>query len=259
MERKPLSRQFFQRSAFTLAAALGVPALGASSTVAEPSSAVAPTASAKPAKSAKSAKSATTAIQVAATVQSFYDQTKDVSARFRQTYVHKLYNRTERSKGQVTFKKPGKMRWDYDKPNGKVIVADGKRVLVYEPGQEGETAQVIEQQVEAAQLPQAMAFLMGTGRLETDFNFRLLDPEQKRFKTGHILELRPKRPTPHYTKILFYVASGEKVRGLVRGLVIIDSNGNRNRFDFSKLRFNGQVTDSTFGWQPPAGTRRVKM
>ena len=45
-------------------------------------------------------------------VQTFYDQTKDVSADFFQTYVNKLYDRTDRSQGHVVFKKPGKMRWD---------------------------------------------------------------------------------------------------------------------------------------------------
>ena len=64
---------------------------------------------------------------VAATVQSFYEQTKDVSASFYQTYVNKLYQRTDRTSGRVVFKKPGKMRWDYDKPNGKVIVSNGSR------------------------------------------------------------------------------------------------------------------------------------
>ena len=58
---------------------------------------------------------------VAAAVQAFYDQTKDVSAAFHQTYVNKLYQRTDRSSGHVVFKKPGMMRWDYDKPNGCLL------------------------------------------------------------------------------------------------------------------------------------------
>src|SRR3954452_18407250 len=76
---------------------------------------------------------------VAAAVQAFYDQTSDVSASFFQTYINKLYGRTDRSQGHVVFKKPGMMRWDYDQPNGKVIVSNGKKLLVYEPGdQRGE-------------------------------------------------------------------------------------------------------------------------
>lgn len=195
---------------------------------------------------------------VAAAVQAFYDQTTDVSAGFYQTYVNKLYQRTDRSSGHVLFKKPGKMRWDYDKPNGKIIVSNGSTLRVYEPGEDGDSGQVIEQAITQAQLPQAMAFLMGTGRLEDDFTFRLLDAKREGYPSGDVLELRPKQPTPHYERILFYVERTAALRGLVRRILIIDANGNRNRFDFSKLKFNSGVADQTFEWQPPQGTRRVQ-
>ncbi len=196
---------------------------------------------------------------VAASVQSFYDQTTDVRASFYQTYVHKLYKRTDRSKGTVVFKKPGKMRWDYAKPNGKVIVSNGKRLTIYEPGDEGDKGQVIDKAITQDQLPQAMAFLMGTGRLEEDFTFRLLDAKKQGYARGHVLELRPKEPTPHYDRLLFYVEKSDALKGLVRRLLIIDRDGNRNRFDFSKLKFNTKVTERSFNWKPPAGTRRVNM
>ncbi len=196
---------------------------------------------------------------VAARVQSFYDQTTDVSASFYQTYVNRLYKRTDRSKGQVVFKKPGKMRWDYAQPNGKVIVASGEKLLVYEPGDDGGKGQVIEQKVSAAQLPKAMAFLMGNGRLEDDFSFRLLDAKKEGYPTGDVLELRPRTPTPHYDRILFYVESTPQLRGLVRRLLIVDANGNRNRFDFTSLKFNSKVSEAYFQWRPPAGTRRINM
>jgi outer membrane lipoprotein carrier protein len=151
------------------------------------------------------------------------------------------------------------MRWDYAQPNGKVITSDGKRLLVYEPGENGESGQVVEQAIGQAQLPQALSFLMGTGRLETDFTFRLLDAKGEGFPSGDVLELRPKVATPHYDRIVFYVERTPALRGLVRRLLIVDSNGNRNRFDFSELKFNTGVAATLFEWRPPAGTRRVEM
>src|SRR5688572_15655519 len=71
--------------------------------------------------------------QVALSVQAFYDQTKSVEAEFHQTYYNRLYDRYDRSQGTVKFQKPGKMRWDYAAPNGKIIVSNGKRLSVYEP------------------------------------------------------------------------------------------------------------------------------
>ena len=192
-------------------------------------------------------------------MQAFYDQTRDVSASFHQTYVNKLYKRTDRSSGKVVFKKPGMMRWDYAQPNGKVIASTGKSLTVFEPGEGGEPGQVIEQTIAQAQLPQALAFLMGTGKLEADFTFRLLDAATEGFTTGDVLELRPKTPTPHFDRILFYVERAAAVRGLVRRILIIDSSGNRNRFDFSGLKFNTNVDGTPFKYTPPAGTRKVEM
>src|SRR5262245_58924880 len=63
-------------------------------TLAQPSGAPAPVA----------AEAADPARDVARAVQAFYDQTRDVSASFHQTYVNKLYKRTDRSTGRVVFK-----------------------------------------------------------------------------------------------------------------------------------------------------------
>ena len=157
------------------------------------------------------------------------------------------------------FKKPGMMRWDYDQPNGKVIVSNGKKLLVYEPGDEGEKGQVLEQQISSAQLPQALAFLMGTGRLQNDFTFRMLDAKREGYAAGDVLELKPKRPTPHFVRLLFYVERTPELRGLVRRLLIIDSDGNRNRFDFSAIKLNGNAAAKQFDFTAPNGTRKVAM
>lgn len=195
-----------------------------------------------------------------AAVQTFYEQTRDVSADFHQTYVNKLYDRTDKSHGHVVFKKPGKMRWDYAKPNGKVIVASSGKLTVYEPGDEPtDKGQVIQQNFAQAELPQAMSFLLGTGKLAEDFDAKALDAAKEGFANGQVLELRPKKPSPHYDRLLFYVDTSAAVRGLVRRLVIIDASGNRNRFDFTGLKFNSGVTDATFEWVPPADARRVQL
>jgi outer membrane lipoprotein carrier protein len=191
-------------------------------------------------------------------VQSFYERTSTISARFNQTYFHKLYNRTDRSRGAVVFKKPGKMRWDYDRPNGKVIVSDGAELTVFEPGEAGQSGQVYEQPLDDSQLPQAFSFLTGGGRLEQDFTFRLLDSARQGFVEGYVLELRPRAPSPHYERILFYVAKrdGQPV-GVVRRVLIVDATGNRNRFDFEELDFNSAIPDARFQFRVPAGTRSI--
>lgn len=197
------------------------------------------------------------AATVAAWVQRFYDQTQTMNSRFTQRYRNRVYARTDVSRGRVRFKKPGMMRFDYDQPNGKVIVSDGRRFLVYEP-LEGGAGQYYEQEMSEAQLPTALSFLTGTGRLDQDFTFRLLDPARASFPQGQVLELRPRTPTPQYTRVVLFVDDDAARRGVVHRVMIVDSANNTNRFDFEEQQFNRDVPDSTFRFRPPAGARRIE-
>jgi outer membrane lipoprotein carrier protein len=195
-------------------------------------------------------------------VQAFYDQTKTLQAEFEQTRYTRLYDRYDRAKGKVVFKKPGMMRWDYAQPNGQVFVSDGKKLLIYQPPEEGEKrGQLIERALDQDQLPSAFSFLTGAGDLDEDFEVRLLEHSGDKFKDGYVLQLIPRRPTPNYEQLVFYVRtlnSNGKRAGIVQRVLIIDAAGNRNRFDFSKIKFNRDVPDKRFSYRPPRGTERVR-
>ena len=194
-------------------------------------------------------------------VQSFYDQTKTLQAEFEQTRYTRLYDRYDRAQGKVVFKKPGKMRWDYAQPNGQVFVSNGKKLLIYQPPEEGEKkGQLIERPVDEDQLPSAFSFLLGSGKLDEDFEVRLLEHDNEKFKDGYVLQLIPRKPTPNYEQLVFYVRTltqGGKRAGVVQRVLIIDSAGNRNRFDFSKIKFNRDVPDKRFSYRAPKGTEVV--
>jgi len=198
---------------------------------------------------------------VVALVQSFYDQTKTLQAEFRQTRYTRLYDRYDRAEGKVVFKKPGMMRWDYAQPNGQVFVSDGKKLLVYQPPEDGEKhGQLIERALGEDQLPSAFSFLIGGGNLEKDFEVRLLEHDNAQFEGGYILQLIPRKPNPNYEQLVFYVrtlSDGGKLAGVVQRVLIIDATGNRNRFDFSQFKFNRDVSDKRFHYRPPRGTEKV--
>lgn len=191
-----------------------------------------------------------TADEVAQRIQGFYDRTTDFQADFVQVSRNRLYGE-ERRNGRVMFSKPGRMRWNYAAPSGDVIVSDGRTLWAYQ----ADERQAVQQQLGQSQLPTAIAFLAGTGRLTDSFTFRLLDANQFRFPQGHVLELRPTTPQPSYERIIFYVdrASFQVVR-----TAVIDAQGNQNRFDFSNPRVNTNVPEATFQWTPPAGTSIVR-
>jgi outer membrane lipoprotein carrier protein len=188
--------------------------------------------------------------QIAARVQAFYNQTKTFQAHFKQEYYIKMHDKRETSEGQVAFEKPGKMSWNYDEPNGNRVVSNGQELKVYQPAMQ----QMFVQPVNKSQYPAALSFLMGQGQLTSEFDLRLLDPATVKFSGGWVLEGTPKAPTPAYQKVLLYVDSAT---AQVRRVLIVDAQGNRNRFDFDNPLVNTPVPPGSFTFTPPAGTQIV--
>jgi len=192
-----------------------------------------------------------TAEEIANRVQAFYDSTSTFRANFKQTYTIKVQNVTKVSTGKVVFQKPGKMSWSYDAPNGNRVVSDGNTIKVYEK----ENEQMYEMSVAKSQYPAALAFLMGKGQLTKDFTLRLLDPATMKFEGGYVLEGTPTDPTPAYQKMLLYV---DAQTNQVRRALILDAQGNRNRFDFEAPAVNLPVQAGEFDFTPPPGTKVIK-
>lgn len=184
-------------------------------------------------------------------VQAFYDKTTSFQSEFSQEFFVKSHNVRKESKGKVTFAKPGKMDWDYANPAGNRVVSDGTLLRVYE----AQNKQMFEQAVNASQYPAALSFLTGQGSLTGAFNFEMFTGASMNFPGGDVLVGTPKQPTPAYTKVLFYVDSATSQ---VRRVLIVDGQGNRNRFDFENPKVNVQVAANQFTFTPPAGTQVIR-
>lgn len=189
--------------------------------------------------------------EVAVKVQAFYDKTTTFSSDFTQEFFVKSHNVKKQSKGRVTFSKPGKMHWAYDEPKDNRVVSDGSILKVYEASNK----QMFEQNVDKSQYPAALSFLVGGGKLNEIFTFDLFDGKDMNFPGGQVLVGTPKQPTPAYTKVLFYVDSQT---AQVRRVLIVDGQGNRNRFDFANPRVNEAVKEDLFKFSPPAGTQIIR-
>jgi outer membrane lipoprotein carrier protein len=188
--------------------------------------------------------------QAVACVQWVYDQSRTFQASFQQVFTVKAYATEKRSDGHVVFQKPGKMLWTYNNPQNNRVVSDGSLIKVYEANNQ----QMYEQAIDKSQYPAALSFLTGTGRLSDTFDFELQPGDQYHFTGGYVLVATPKLPTAAYSKVLFYV---DTATSQVRRVMIVDGQGNRNRFDFSDPQFNVPVPPDTFRFTPPPGTTVV--
>lgn len=178
-------------------------------------------------------------------VQAFYQQTTDFKARFAQTYVNKAFARTQTSGGRVFFKKPGRMRWDYDPPNPKLLISDGTTLWVYEP----QESQAFKRALKTSQLPVALTFMSGQGKLEDEFTGAALPPPDA---TSWLLALTPKHGTGDYQSVQLQV---DRKTFAVTASTVVDPVGNTNTIVFSSFETNKGLPDKGFEFTPPAGVK----
>jgi len=174
-------------------------------------------------------------------VQSHLKSTSSMTADFVQTDRN-----GQRLSGQLTLKRPGKIRFQYQKDVPLLIVGDGSRLTM------------IDYQVKQVQSWPVKNSPLGA----------LLDPERdlskyaKVIPTGsdEVLSVEVKDPKrPEYGTItMVFIRDGSAPAGLrLRGWVALDSQNNRTRIDLSNQRFNVAVADSAFKWTDPRPRKKV--
>lgn len=183
-------------------------------------------------------------------VQKRYDGASDFRARFTQTLTNPTFNRKTTSAGEVLLKKPGRMRWDYQTPEAKMYLADGDRLWLYEP----EDKQAFKQELKSSQLPAALAFLTGKGKLAEQFDISFASQPAYGSARDYVLLLLPRQPQPQLKSMMFVV---DPDSFHVRQSVLLDGQGNTNDLAFSDVKINSGLGDATFRWSPPAGVRVI--
>ncbi len=188
--------------------------------------------------------------QAVARMQAFYEKAHDLRVAFDQTFVDAAFHRTLKSSGTLDFEKPGKIRFDYVKPEPKLFVVKGGRIVTYVPAAQ----QAMVGAFDADRLSASVTFLWGRGRLEDEFT--ITAAKRPGLAPGLALALTPRRPDPRFARLWFVV---DPKTYAVKESVVLDGAGNENRFDFHDVRVNAGLPAGTFDFAPPAGTEIVPM
>jgi outer membrane lipoprotein carrier protein len=189
--------------------------------------------------------------EILAKVQEQYDKHEDFKASFVQESFLKSLGKKQVAEGLVYFKKPGKMRWNYQKPHKQEIVSDGKNLWNFRP----EDKQVmVTAMTQAFQSKVPSTFLAGLGNLKKDF-----DPKWAKEPSGkenYSLELTPREAQGSLEK-LFLIVDRESFKILQAR--IQDVMGNITQIGFSKIQFDNHLPDSLFTFTPPPGVEVFNM
>lgn len=142
--------------------------------------------------------------------------------------------------GVLTLKRPGKIRFQYEKGVPILIVGDGKALTFIDYS-----------------VKQVQRWPIGNSPLGV-----LLDPNKdltrfsKIVSTGDprlvLVEARdPKRPEFGVITLAFSREASAPAGLMLQGWVTLDSQGNRTSIRLSNQAFNGPVSDEAFRWRDP--------
>lgn len=178
-------------------------------------------------------------------VETHYNRAKTLQVAFNESYTGQGRPRQNES-GQLILRKPGRMRWDYSSPSGKLFVSDGKQVYLYTPDLNRVERMPLK---ESDDMRAPLAFLLG----KLDFNREFRDFQIKTDGANTVVTATAKSDKLPYDKIEMHVTPAFEIRKLViNGL---DHSVLTYQFDAEKV--NPPVEDSRFQFRMPAGATLV--
>ena len=148
--------------------------------------------------------------------------------------------------GQLSLRKPGKMRWNYAKPVGKVFVSDGKFVYYYSPEANRDEKMKLK---ETEDMRAPLAFLLG--RLEFDRDFK--EYRSRREGDATFVTATPKSDKLPYTEVSFLVTDQAEIRRLI----VTGQDKSILDFSFRNEKVNPSLNDALFTFTVPKGAEFV--
>ncbi len=169
----------------------------------------------------------------------FFKDVHSFSARFNQVVLDERNAPIQESSGTLWIERPDKFRWDYKKPYAQQIVADGKRLWVYDPGLQQVTVRAL-----AGSLGDTPAALLaGKGRLDNNFKIKSLG-EQDNLEW---VQLLPRGKDSGYDDIRLGFALGK-----LHVLEMVDGFGHTTRVTLDRQQENVRIDPARFNFTPPA-------
>jgi outer membrane lipoprotein carrier protein len=179
-------------------------------------------------------------------VETRYNHAQSLKLSFTETY--KAKNRMEQvDSGVLSLRKPGRMRWDYTSPAGKLFVSDGKDVYLYLPD-----ANRVEHSKfkETDDLRAPLAFLLGKLNFYKEFRKFELRPEGE----NQWIDAVPNSDNLPYSRVEFLIAPDARILRLR----VIGQDQSVMAFTFDQEKLNVPLDSKLFSFRVPAGAEVVE-
>lgn len=187
--------------------------------------------------------------RVVAAVQCHYDGVKTLRARFKQSSFVASIGKRDLSEGSVIVERPGRMRWEYDKPDARIILLDKGAIRMYVP----EDKQLQIASTDAGGIsPTALAFLLGDRKLRETFAATRVHQEG----TEEIgLKLVPRQDEGFEFLELWVDPKSHQVRRSI----VVDLFSNRTELVLEQVQENAGVVEADFSIKVPEDTDVIDL
>jgi outer membrane lipoprotein carrier protein len=179
--------------------------------------------------------------ELAQRVDHHYNSLKSLKAGFTETYQGMGIKRSEN--GTLYLQKPGRMRWDYSSPAGKVFVLDGKFGWFYSAG-DPEVQRIPAKQLDDLRSP--LRFLLGHTELAKEMTGLTAEPEAN---GGFTLTGQPKGLEDRVRRLALSIVAD----GTISGIEMEETDGATTRFSFTAQQPDAALPADAFRFTPPKG------
>lgn len=181
------------------------------------------------------------AADAVARVDAYLASLKTLSADFVQVVQDKGGQVTDRATGTLTLSRPDRFRWEYKQPYVQTIVADGRKLWLYDPDLQQVTVRSLAQGLGAT----PALLLSGAGRVGDAFKSDSVETLQ-----GITwCRLVPAKPGSDFER----VSLGFDAREELSAMELVDKLGQTTTIRFAGVKRGAKLDDSLFRFVPPAG------
>lgn len=177
-------------------------------------------------------------------LQDFFSQVKSMKADFNQSIVSQSKPSIEKSSGVLQMERPGKFRWDYSVPYKQQIIADGRKLWVYDV----EMEQVIVKPLDLVLGNTPAVLLSGNADIADKFAVETITAPDDSEKGLFWMQLTPKQEESGFEKLLL-AFMGNKLRIME----LKDAFGQVTRIQFSNMVLNPTIDPVLFQFKVPDG------
>ena len=172
------------------------------------------------------------------------------SATFLQESTIKAMELTDFASGKVYVRHPGKMRWEYEKPDKQIIITDGYKLWIYRP----EDNQVITGAApEFFRDGKGASFLSDIKLIRQKFDIELLEAEKSLF---HELKLTPREKTMDVANIRLSVSMSTFT---VMRVITYNFYSDETRIELLNSKFGTALDEDLFSFKIPEGVDVLKI